>query len=182
MPWVVKLLILESIKCHKLSGTEIRHKNGHYYVYRVEGYYDKEARKPKSRSLGCIGQICESMGFVPKKKDTASTELATKEYGATRIAMSASTDVFEKLRECFPAAFMRIYVMALLKLLGDLAMKDMDVAYERLAISAILPKVLDHDFPIKELGKVAPYGIYDISKNEGFVNLGIYLTILPSLQ
>ena len=34
-------------------------------------------------------------------------------------------------------------------------------------------KVLDHDFPIKELGKVAPYGIYDISRNEGFVNLGI---------
>ena len=34
-------------------------------------------------------------------------------------------------------------------------------------------KVLDHDFPIKELGKVAPFGIYDISRNEGFVNLGI---------
>jgi predicted house-cleaning noncanonical NTP pyrophosphatase (MazG superfamily) len=34
-------------------------------------------------------------------------------------------------------------------------------------------KVLDHDFPLKELGKVAPYGIYDINKNEGFVNLGI---------
>jgi len=34
-------------------------------------------------------------------------------------------------------------------------------------------KVLDHDFPIKELGKVTPYGIYDIGKNEGFVNLGI---------
>jgi hypothetical protein len=34
-------------------------------------------------------------------------------------------------------------------------------------------KVLDHDFPIKELGKVAPYGVYDIKRNEGFVNLGI---------
>jgi transposase len=34
-------------------------------------------------------------------------------------------------------------------------------------------KVLDHDFPIKELGKVSPYGIYDVSRNEGFVNLGI---------
>ena len=34
-------------------------------------------------------------------------------------------------------------------------------------------KVFDHDFPIKELGKVTPYGIYDIGKNEGFVNLGI---------
>ena len=33
-------------------------------------------------------------------------------------------------------------------------------------------KVLDHDFLIKELGSVAPYGIYDIDKNTGFVNLG----------
>jgi len=33
--------------------------------------------------------------------------------------------------------------------------------------------VLDHDFPIIELGKVAPYGVYDISRNEGFVNLGV---------
>ena len=31
----------------------------------------------------------------------------------------------------------------------------------------------DHDFPLKELGKVAPYGIYDINRNEGFVNPGI---------
>lgn len=34
-------------------------------------------------------------------------------------------------------------------------------------------EVLDHDFLLKELGKVTPYGVYDISKNEGFVNLGI---------
>ena len=33
--------------------------------------------------------------------------------------------------------------------------------------------MLDHDFPLKELGKVAPYGVYDVKKNEGFVNLGI---------
>jgi len=34
-------------------------------------------------------------------------------------------------------------------------------------------KVSDYDFPLKELGKVVPYGVYDISKSEGFVNLGI---------
>ena len=33
--------------------------------------------------------------------------------------------------------------------------------------------VLDHDFPIKELGKATPYGIYDILKNTGFVSVGI---------
>lgn len=33
-------------------------------------------------------------------------------------------------------------------------------------------KVLDHDFPIPELGKVAPYGVYLVNDNLGFVNLG----------
>jgi hypothetical protein len=34
-------------------------------------------------------------------------------------------------------------------------------------------EVLDHDFPIKELGKVAPYGIYVLNDNSAFVNLGV---------
>ena len=34
-------------------------------------------------------------------------------------------------------------------------------------------KVLDHDFPIAENGKAAPYGVYDLSNNEGYVNVGI---------
>ena len=33
-------------------------------------------------------------------------------------------------------------------------------------------KVLDHDFLIKELGKIAPYGIYNVNNNIGFVNVG----------
>ena len=33
-------------------------------------------------------------------------------------------------------------------------------------------EVLDHDFPIKELGKVAPYGVYVLNNNTAFVNLG----------
>ena len=33
-------------------------------------------------------------------------------------------------------------------------------------------KVKDHDFMDKELGKAIPFGIYDLSKNEAFVNVG----------
>jgi hypothetical protein len=33
-------------------------------------------------------------------------------------------------------------------------------------------KVLDHDFPIKELGKIAPYGVYNLNNNVSFVNVG----------
>lgn len=34
-------------------------------------------------------------------------------------------------------------------------------------------RVLDHDFPIPELGKIAPYGVYVLNDNTGFINLGI---------
>jgi hypothetical protein len=34
-------------------------------------------------------------------------------------------------------------------------------------------KVRVHDFAIKELGKVAPYGIYDLAQNSGWVNVGV---------
>ena len=34
-------------------------------------------------------------------------------------------------------------------------------------------QVLDHDFPLPEKGKAIPYGVYDLSQNEGFVNVGI---------
>jgi len=33
-------------------------------------------------------------------------------------------------------------------------------------------KVSDHDFPIERLGKIAPYGIYNVNNNVGFVNVG----------
>ena len=34
-------------------------------------------------------------------------------------------------------------------------------------------KVKSKDFPDKQLGKVAPYGVYDMTTNEGWVNVGI---------
>ena len=33
-------------------------------------------------------------------------------------------------------------------------------------------KVLGHDFPIEELGKISTYGVYNVNNNTGFVNVG----------
>ena len=30
-----------------------------------------------------------------------------------------------------------------------------------------------HDFPIRELGRVSPYGVYDVAQNEGWVSVGV---------
>ncbi len=35
-------------------------------------------------------------------------------------------------------------------------------------------KVKVHDFPDKKLGKAAPYGVYDLADNEGWVSVGIH--------
>jgi len=35
------------------------------------------------------------------------------------------------------------------------------------------PKVMDHDFELKTLGKASPYGVYDVFRNAGFVNIGV---------
>lgn len=34
-------------------------------------------------------------------------------------------------------------------------------------------QVNSHDFPDKDLGKVAPYGVYDLTQNKGWVSIGI---------
>ena len=34
-------------------------------------------------------------------------------------------------------------------------------------------RVSTHDFPTKELGKVAPYGVYDVTRNAAWVSVGI---------
>jgi hypothetical protein len=33
-------------------------------------------------------------------------------------------------------------------------------------------RVRDHDFPDEELGRIAPYGVYDVAANRGFVSVG----------
>ena len=129
------------IKQFKPPHSEIREKNGHYYVYAVKGYYDRESGKPKSKSQGCIGQIYKGIGFVPNKKKAPPVEMTTCEYGATRIVMDTSADLMERLRECFPADFLRIYTLAVLKVLCNVSSRDIDIAYEKSAISKLLPEV-----------------------------------------
>ena len=134
-------MIPDYIKKHKPPGSEIRHKNGHYYVYAVKGVYDRETKKSKSISQGCIGQIYQNVGFVPNEKNAPAVEMSTYEYGATRIIMATSEDLMELLRECFPSDFLRIYTLAVLKVLSNVSMKDIDTAYDKSAICRILPEV-----------------------------------------
>ena len=54
------------------------------------------------------------------------------------------------------------------ELIGNLKNSSSEFRPEKQSI-----KVNDHDSPDPDLGKDAPYGIYDIGRNEGFVHVGL---------
>jgi len=132
-------MIPQEISQHKPKGTEIQCKGGKYYVATVAAYYENGVSK---RRYGqAIGKIIPNIGFVPNKKGVFESDLVTKEYGATRTITALSEDVLQQLRKFFPHDFMRIYVLAVLKLLNNLSSKDLSLAYAKSAISIMMPGV-----------------------------------------
>jgi hypothetical protein len=132
-------LIPQEIKQYQPKGTEIQQKGDKYYVATVTGHYEDGVSK---RRYGqAIGKIIPGIGFVPNKQGLLASDLVTKEYGATRVIMALSDDVFQQLRKSFPHDFIRVYVIAVLKLLNNLASKDLSLAYAKSAISVMMPGV-----------------------------------------
>ena len=132
----------DHIKAMKPPSSEVQLIKGHYYVYAVKSRYDKTKKRSYSDRQGCIGQIYAGVGFVPNGAGRSAVLSVTKEYGASRAITALTAGLLEKLRKHFPSDFLRIYVLAALKLLDKgLTTRRVDWAYERSALSLILPEV-----------------------------------------
>ncbi|MDR1884309.1 MAG: hypothetical protein LBR26_16250 [Prevotella sp.] len=57
----------EWVTSHRKPGTEIRKFKDRYYVYAVKGFYDKEKKKSRKKTVGFPGTVSESEGFVEAK-------------------------------------------------------------------------------------------------------------------
>lgn len=111
--WVLK---------HKQPGTEIKHINGKYYVYRVRSQYDKSIKRARKISLGILGSITEKDGFIPSdKKDLkekavrtyAGKEVFALEYGYAKWLMMTldKEGLLSHLKNCFPDLWQFIVAM-----------------------------------------------------------------------
>ena len=134
-------MIPESIKKFRPRNTEIHAKNGHYYVYEVKAFYDKETGKSKRKSLGCIGQIYEGVGFVSNKKRNEDVTVTVKEFGATWLFYSLTQDVKSVLRSYFGFNGLKLYAAAILKLLPNFSFYDLSRHYSRSYISELIPRL-----------------------------------------
>ena len=136
---MLDMAIPESIKKYRPKGTEIQEHKGRYYVYKVKAVYDPITKKSKRKSEGCIGQIIDGIGFVSNEKKSSNNTV--KEYGATALLTSQSNDIKEQLIKIFGIDGLRIYTLAILKLLTNSNQKNMSVAYERSYISEMIPDI-----------------------------------------
>ena len=56
---------------------------------------------------------------------------------------------------------------------GDMVPPLVHACDFRLMINLHRKEVNLHDFPDKKLGKVSPYGVYDVGRNEGWMSVGL---------
>ena len=127
----------------------------------IEGELKKSGFKISYKS---VGNILEEQGFSLQQNQKMN------QVGKGHIDRDAqfkfiNDSVLRALSEGVPA----IYVDCKKKeLVGNF--KNSGVEYSK---SGHPVKVCDHDWEDKELGKAAPFGIYDLGYNEGYVNVGV---------
>lgn len=113
-------MIPEAIKKHRPKCTEVRLINGAYYVYKITSVWDSEKKRAKKKTLGCIGKITETEGFIPSKRASLpdTPHVVVKEYGCSRLFTSLNQELYEKLKEYFPSMYREIFTIAMIRLMN----------------------------------------------------------------
>ena len=136
-------MIPDNIKKHRPKGTEIHKRGNYYYVYNITSVWDKEKKRPKKKTLGCVGKITEADGFIPNKKsqqlDVQSVQ--TKEYGGFSLLSELNRDLIDNLKKSFPSEYQRIFTIALLRVLTCTPFTSIDTPYIRSYASDVFPNL-----------------------------------------
>jgi len=113
-------MIPDSIKKHRPTCTEVRERNGAYYVYRYSSVWDPVKKRAKKKTGACIGKITEKDGFIPSPR-TQSVEVTTvivKEYGCYHMFHSLNEEMYSTLRKYFPSNYREIFAISIIRLLN----------------------------------------------------------------
>ena len=125
----------------KPKNTEVKHINGHWYLYERTSYYDPATKRMHKKSGQLLGKITEN-GFVPKKPrvDRRCLEnVEVVELGATGYLWSKNAGVVSRLRKHFPDCWRELFAIAALRITNGPRFKRLDEAYETSCLSVVIP-------------------------------------------
>jgi len=126
------------LKCRK-PGTEIRRKDGKFYVYKVSSVYDKEKKRARKITGAYLGKITEAEGFIPSGKIKVSKtlpivnseKLTTREYGMSTFIERYCNDIIDILKIKFPNQWEWILACLYSRVTYQAPIKKIDYYYKR---------------------------------------------------
>ncbi|MEA4865145.1 MAG: transposase [Sphaerochaeta sp.] len=125
----------------KPQATEIKHINGHWYLYERKTKYDPSTQKSRKVSGRLLGTITES-GLVPRQaKVTDAFDLEVREFGAFQYFYEHTRTMREKLMEYFPGSWKQIYTVAILRTVYGCRFKRLEAHYQDSFASLAYPSL-----------------------------------------
>jgi len=125
----------------KPQATEVKHINGHWYLYERKTKYDPSTKKSRKVSGKLLGTITE-FGLVPRQtKVTDAFDLEVREFGAFQYFYEHTQAMREKLMEYFPGSWKRIYTIAILRTVYGCRFKRIEAHYQDSIASLAYPSL-----------------------------------------
>lgn len=113
----------------KPTGTEIKHINGHWYLYERSSVWDASKGKPKKKSGKLIGTITEN-GLILKKEKQNIDAISCFEFGASSFLLDNTHELKERLETYYPTFWKTIYSLVLMKVKENCALSEFKIVYD----------------------------------------------------
>ncbi len=131
------------VLAHKVKGTEIRHFNGRFYLYKVSSFWDKEKKKSRKKTECLLGRITQEglKASKPRISEEKANQISVVESGMSDYIHSQNEDILEALTTHFPSQGKALFLLAMFRLAYQSPLKNMSFYYENSFIKEVFPKV-----------------------------------------
>lgn len=161
------------------EGTEIKHVNGHWYLYKRLSVYDPKTKKKRKKTGSYLGAITQD-GLKPpavKVNTEAFREIQCVEYGASTYLYQNNQEMLEKLKAFFPGSWRKLFTLAAVKCIGEPSLKRLPEAFETSWLSVLFDglRLTSSDLTedLRELGRnrgaISQYMRNDLTGFTGFI-------------
>jgi transposase len=130
--WVIK---------QKKKGTEVREKNGNYYLYKIRSAWDPEKKRAKKITERYLGKITPEGLKKPKHEKVLEDlgEISVKEFGASHWVTTLSSDITELLKRYYPEEWREIIVFSIIRLFYSSPLKNVSHHYASSHLADLFP-------------------------------------------
>ena len=129
--WVLK---------HKISGTEVRTREGRYYLYQITSKWDPIKKRSQKITVKYLGRITRE-GVVAANHERVAEQLkhiTLKEYGVEWFLMHVGEDITDLVKKTYPENWESILVFAIMRLAHTSPLKMVRDHYVNSYVSELL--------------------------------------------